>query len=251
MAWDGVREPVRATGGGESARLTQAAQSGPYVAWRDAAGELQIHALGPRTPATIGRSQDGTVQIDHPQVSREHAEVTARFHGEPLTTSVYLLDYSRHGTEHRRVMVGTRGAGTAGGAWQKAPRAPARACQLEDGAHDIRIAGERYLLVGGVPVDDGITADREDPVTRPTVRQRQVLVELCRPFFAAPDEIVSPPTNAYIARQLDPVISEDQVSTHMTDMYKRYGIHGTSTQNRLQLVNLARKHDLVDASDYL
>jgi hypothetical protein len=249
MGFDGGREPVRPADSDESIRLTKAAQAGPYIAWR-AGRRLEIHPLGPRTPATIGRT-DGSIRVPHPQVSREHAEVTVRVHGAPPATSVYLLDHSRHGTEHRRVMQDARGPLRPAGAWMKAPQSPARPHQLGEGFHDLRIARELCLLIGGVPVDDGMTADRDETVIAPTVRQRQVLVELCRPFFERPGLIKAPPTNAEIALRIDPPMTEEGVRNHLSDMYKRYKIVGSSGQNRLTLVSLALENDLVDASDYL
>lgn len=247
MAWDAAREPVRATDSDESNRLSAAGRHGPYLAWRQA-GTLRIHALGPHTPATIGRSDGETVLIDHPQVSREHAEVTVRVHGVPPATSVYLLDYSKHGTEHRRVRLGAHGTGPDAGPWQSAPRAPGRPHQLEDGAHDVRLAGECCVLIAGVPVDDGMTTDRDDdPVAPPTTRQRTVLVELCRPFFLAPDKLIAPPSNAQIA--LAAGMSEERVRNHLRDLYRRYELTGSAAP-RMALVELARRHALVDATDF-
>ena len=250
MAWDQAREPVRAADSDESNRMSNAGRSGPYVAWRDGAGTLRIHALSPRTPATIGRSDGETVLADHRHVSREHAEVTVRVHGVPPATSVYLLDYSKHGTEHRRVRLSAHGTGLEAGPWRKAPHAPTRPHQLDDGAHDVRLAGERCVLIAGVPVDDGVTADPTDePVPAPTVRQRKVLVELCRPFFfKPPDKLIAPPSNAQIALAVD--MTEERVRNHLSDMYRRYNLTGSGAP-RLALVELARTHDLVDATDFL
>src|SRR5689334_13143626 len=177
MAWDEGREPVRAANGDEANQLSRARQTGPFVAWRDPSGALRVHGLGPLTPAKIGRAQDGTIRADYPQISRKHAEVTVRTHGLPITTSVYLLDHSKHGTQHRRVTLTRDWAGRDAGPWHEAPRAPARAYQLDEGAHDIRLARARYVLIAGVPVDGGRTADRdEDPLPAPTAKQRPVLV---------------------------------------------------------------------------
>jgi len=249
MAWDEAGEPVRAADSNESNELSKAARGGPYIAWRDDAGVLHVHALGPRTPATIGRSIGETVLTDHPHVSREHAEVTVRVHGVPPATSVYLLDYSKHGTEHRRVALSVHGTGQGASEWRKAPQAPGRPHQLDDGAHDVRLAGERCVLIAGVPVDDGMTADRDDdPVDPPTIRQRKVLVELCRPFFNSGERVIAPPTNAQIALAVD--MNEERVRNHLRDLYRRYEITGAAAP-RVDLVEFARTHALVDATDFL
>jgi hypothetical protein len=250
MTWRGDREPVRTTGAAEQNRLTQAAAAGPYVAWRDAAGALLVQALGPRSPATIGRSDEATVTLAYGLVSREHAEVTVRVHGEPYALCVYLLDSaSKHGTEHRTVKL-EHGVGRALGPWHPVPRMPARPAQLAEGAHDVRLAGEWCLLVGGVPFDNGITHEREDSQPAPTVRERDVLVELCRPSFEEPDTFAPPPSNAEIAAAVTPTIGAERVSDLLSQMYVKYGLRGTKHQNRLRLVDLARRNHLVEIDDY-
>ncbi|MBE2318338.1 FHA domain-containing protein [Solirubrobacter sp. CPCC 204708] len=241
-------EPVRPDGAAELARIAQVAGGQPYVAWRDADGVLRIHALTPRAPATVGRV-DGTVSFPaHRKVSREHAEITLRTYGDPPAVCVYLLDTaSKHGTEHRSVRL-RQGVAVETGSWMLAPRMPARPAQLDAGEHDVRLAGERFLLVGGVPLDEGRTSDR-DELPQPTARQREVLVELCRPFFAAPGELVATPSNAQIAARLQPPIGPERVSDLLSDLYRLYDLRGTKEQNRLQLVALAQRH-LLDAGDY-
>ena len=154
---------------------------------------------------------------------------------------------SKHGTEHRPVRL-RDGVAQETGSWQAAPRVPARPTQLDAGEHDVRLAGERFILIGGVPLDEGSTSDR-DTLPEPTVRQRQVLVELCRPFFAAPGTFPATPSNAEIAARLTPAISPDRVSDLLSELYRRYDLRGTKEQNRMQLVGLAKQY-LLDAGDY-
>jgi len=241
-----TREPVRPNGAAELAHLAQVARRQPYVAWRDAEGRLQVHDLSPRAPATIGRVAGTVTFPDQGEVSREHAEVTMRRYADPPAACVYLLDAnSRHGTEHRAIEL-RDGIARNPGPWQAAPRV--RPVQLGAGEHDVRLAGERWILIGGVPLDEGSTSDRAT-VAQPTARQREVLVELCRPFFAAPGTVVAPPSNAQIGQGLQPPISAERVSDLMSEMYRLYELHGTHLQNRLDLVALAQRH-LVDAGDY-
>lgn len=243
-----TREPVRPAGAAEVARIAQAANRRPYVAWRDADGRLRVHELSQGAPATIGRVT-GTVTFPaHREVSREHAEVTMREHTDPPAVCVYLRDVgSRHGTEHRHVRL-RGGVAQEVEAWHAAPRFPARPAQLDAGEHDVRLAGERYILVGGVPLDEGRTSDR-DLLPEPTVRQREVLVELCRPFFAEPGAVMATPSNAEIAALLKPPIGADRVSDLLSEMYRRYDLVGTKEQNRMKLVALAKRY-LLDAGDY-
>jgi hypothetical protein len=243
-----AREPVRPAGAAEVARLAKAAMRRPYVAWREANGALQVHELSPRAPATIGRV-DGTVTFPgQREISREHAEVTLREHVAPPAICVHLLDVaSKHGTEHRTVRL-RNGVAQDVGAWQPTPRVPARPAQLDAGEYDVRLARERYILIGGVPLDEGSTSD-SDPLPEPTVRQREVLVELCRPFFEAHGTYPAAPSNAEIATRLKPVIGAERVSDLLSEMYRRYDLHGTPAQNRARLAALAQQH-LLDAGDY-
>src|SRR3954453_19269520 len=96
--------PLRPTGAQESNRLAAARVEGPFVAWRDDHGTLQVHALAAGKPVTVGRSTDSTICCEHLLVSREHAEVIMRTRRRPGDTSVFLLDLrSKHGTEQRQV----------------------------------------------------------------------------------------------------------------------------------------------------
>jgi hypothetical protein len=242
-----TREPVRAQGAAEVIRLQSAAA--PYVAWRDAGGALHIHELSPQAPATIGRGSATVTFPDEGLVSRAHAEVTMRAYSDPHAVCVYLLDSgSRHGTEHRTALL-RHGRTRETGRWQEVPHAPARPVQLDAGEHDVRLAGELYVLIGGVPVDEGSTKDRAD-VPAPTRRQREVLVELCRPYFESPDGPAAPASNAEIASRLTPRIGEEYVSDLLSAMYRLYELSGTSARRRVLLVDLARRHRLVDGGDY-
>lgn len=241
-------EPVRPDGAAEVARLAQTASKRPYVAWRDAGGGLHVHELSAQAPATIGRIDGRVTFPEHRGISREHAEVTLRAHADPDTVCVYLLDLaSKHGTEHRTVRL-RNGVAQERGSWQAAPRVPARPAQLDAGEHDVRLASERFILIGGVPLDEGRTSDR-DELPQPTARQREVLVELCRPLFDAPGTLVATASNAEIARRLTPTIGSDRVSDLLSELYRRYDLRGTKEQNRMQLAGLAKQF-LLDAGDY-
>ena len=171
-----------------------------------------------------------------------------RVYTDPDAAGVYLLDSgSKHGTEYRSTLL-RHGRTVEAGRWRDAPHAPARPVQLDAGEHDVRLAGELYVLVGGVPLDEGSTNDRAD-IPEPTQRQREVLVELCRPFFETPD-MAAPASNAEIASRLNPPIGQERVSDVLSDLYRRYALSGTKEQRRALLVAFARRHRLIDAGDY-
>jgi hypothetical protein len=97
-------------------------------------------------------------------------------------------------------------------------------------------------------VDEGSTNDRDD-VPKPTPRQREVLVELCRPFFTWPGVPV-PASNAEIASRLKPPIGQERVSDLLSALYQLYDLKGTTEQRRALMVEFARRHRLVDVGDY-
>jgi hypothetical protein len=172
-----------------------------------------------------------------------------RVYSDPDAIGVYLLDSgSKHGTEHRTAVL-RHGRTVDTGRWRNAPHAPAQPVQLDAGDHDVRLAGELYVLIGGVPLDEGSTNERAD-IPEPTARQRDVLVELCRPYFESPDGPAAPASNAEIASRLKPPIRQERVSDLISEMYERYGLDGTKAQRRVFLADFARRYRLVDAGDY-
>jgi FHA domain len=237
-------DPLRAVTAAEQNRLATARRDGPFVAWRDDSGELCVHGLEPDQPVPIGREGDSAVVLGHPLVSRDHAVVLLR-RRRSEDASVYVVDAgSRHGTEYRPIAV-ARGAVTPSGRFASVPSQPARPLRLAAGDYDVRLAGEVWFQIGGVPLDVGATRDKEDQLAAPTQRERDVLVELCRPQFHSPDRRVGTPSNAQIGGALTPAIGAERVSDLLSQLYVKYGLAGTKEQNRSELVELALRHRLV------
>lgn len=231
--------------------MAEARRSGPFVAWRDSSSTLRIESLRAGEPLTVGRANENAVMFDHVVVSREHAEILLRAHGKPGQASVMLLDLrSKHGTTHRAVTL-ERGATQPVGPLQLAPSHPAPPARLDPGDHDVKLANEVWLRIGGVRVDRGATGDRAFDVPAPTRRERDVLVELCRPRFFAAGTAVATPSNAQIAARLIPPIKSERVSDLVSQMYVKYDMTGTKEQNRVALVEFALEHRLVLPEDYL
>jgi hypothetical protein len=245
-------QPLRAMGAEEPNRLAAARVEGPFVAWRDDRGALHVHALAAGRPVTVGRSTDSTICFEHLLVSREHAEVIMRTRRTPGETSVFLLDLrSKHGTEQRQVEL-HNGAERAVMDLQQVPSQPTSPMRLEAGDHDVRLAGEVWIRIGGVRADPGATHERDDhQLPRPTPRERDVLVALCRPRFAAGAGPVAAPSNAQIAAAMRPRISPDRVSDLLSQLYRKYALHETKEQNRVSLVEIALKHRFVGPADYM
>ncbi len=243
--------PVRPGTVQERTRLAEARRRGPFVAWRDGSRVLHIHALVPGKPVTVGRSIESTISLGHLLVSREHAEVLLKVRSHPTDTSVFLLDLrSKHGTAHRPLEI-ARGTETPSGPLQPAPSEPAGPLRMQPGDHDVKFAGEVWIRIGGVPVDQGATGDRDYDLPEPTKRERDVLVELCRPQFGAAGSPVATPSNAQIAGRLKPPIGAERVSDLLSQMYAKYDLAGTKEQNRFRLVELALQHRLVRSEDYV
>jgi hypothetical protein len=242
-------QPVRPRDDQEVMCLDRARERGAFVAWRDGPGNLRIHHLVSREAVTIGRAAPNTVMFDHLLISRDHAEVVMVVRGDADSTTVYLHDlWSKHGTEHRRVPVDDRDRASL--ALKPAATRPAGRAGLQAGDHDVLLAGEVWLRVGAVPVDRGVTGSRGDDLPAPTPRERDVLVELCRPRFETPGRHVATPSNAEIGAWMRPAIKAARVSDMMSAMYVKYELSGTNVQNRLELVELALRHRLVGPADY-
>lgn len=240
---------VRPADAAEDIRLMNARRHGPFIAWRDAAGTLQIHQLGPGESVTAGRSTDHPVAFDHPLVSRDHVSLRVRVRGERADTTVDLLDIrSKHGTVVGPVKLQTTSE-TLPVELKAVPVEPSPAVPLAPGDHDIGLAGTVWLRVGGVPVDLGLTREREDGLPAPKRRQREILVELCRWRFEGRSASATP-SNGQIAASFRPVIGTAHVSDLLSEMYIAYGLSGTNQQRRAELVELAVQHGLVGPADY-
>lgn len=239
---------VRPRNATESNRVAAARRAGPFVAWRDGGGALCVLALAPNEPVPVGRATTHPVTIAAKQVSRNHAELVRRVFGEPGDECVLLLDLrSKSGTEHRRV-TRHKGAMVPAGRLQHVPVAPSRPLPLAPGDHDVLLAGDVWLLVGGVVRDAGRTLTRDGPAPpEPTPREHDLLVELCRPQFKR-GTAVATPSNAEIAAALG--VSAGYVSERLSGIYRKLGLVGTKEQNRFNLAILALSQGLVGADDY-
>jgi hypothetical protein len=244
----GYRSPLRANSAHESNRLVRARRDGPFVAWRGGTDEIRITSLRPGEPIRIGRSPQNTIVIDDRMVSREHAEILVR---EPGTNevSVLLVDLaSRNGTWHRR-LAPDYGGEHAAGALRRVPASPAAPIELLAGDHDIVLAERAWLRIGGVPVDTGSTDELEQVLPPPTPRERDVLVELCRPRYVR--QGATSPSNAQIGARLVPAVGASWVSDILSRLYVKYGLSGTKEQNRIALANLAIANRLVRPDDFM
>jgi hypothetical protein len=92
--------------------------------------------------------------------------------------------------------------------------------------------------------------ERDDGLPAPTKRQRDVLVELCRPQFER-GTAVATPSNAEIGARVQPPIRAARVSDLLSELYLKYDLRGTKEQNRISLADLALNHGFVRPEDYV
>lgn len=92
----------------------------------------------------------------------------------------------------------------------------------------VQTGGERELPDRTIAISD------EPPEL--TRRERDVLVELCRPLVV-PGQFAHPATVAEIARVL--VVSRAAVTFHLDNLYEKFGIAGQGTSRRVDLANAA------------
>jgi hypothetical protein len=214
----------------ELSRVIAAERAGnPFVAFRDAAAELQLLELkGDRV--CIGRDAGNDIVLRWDiEVSRVHALL------ERLASTWTVLDddLSRNGTFVNGVRVRGRR-------------------RLND--HDVVRVGMTQVLYRD-PASEAAETPRVSSraaVTGVTPGQRRVLVALCRPLLDAVGPGATPPSNPELAESLG--VSTEAVRSHLKTLFRIFEIPDLP-QNRKR-AELARRalasgvvvpHDLTDA----
>src|SRR5215470_19226828 len=156
---------------------------------------------------TIGRGKSVDIQLDHPSVSKLHAEIIRR---GPYAY-VSDLGLSRHGTRVNGKVVAQR--------------------LLENG--DVISFGVQRCRVGGLPAED--TAPESDPrrseTPELTRREIDVVAALCKPAISD-EAFVAPSTARDIAADL--VVTEAAVKQHLLRLYQKLRIpEGPNRRTRL------------------
>jgi hypothetical protein len=199
----------------ELSRMVAAERAGrPFVAFRDAAAELQLLELeGERV--CIGREvgNDLVLQWDV-EVSRVHA-LLERLAG---TWTVVDDDLSRNGT-------------FVNGSPVRGRR------RLND--HDVLRVGATQVLYRdpSAPAAETPRVSGNAGVAAITAAQRRVLVGLCRPLLDAVEPGATPPSNAELAQSLG--ISTEAVRSHLKTLFRLFEIPDLP-QNRKR-AELARR----------
>jgi DNA-binding CsgD family transcriptional regulator len=185
----------------------------------DGSGRRLVDLEGER--ASVGKAAANTVALESDAaVSRLHA-VLERF---PAGWSVRDLG-SRNGTflNGERVLT---------------------SAILQPG-DEIRVGGTRLVFRGDPTASGEATKAAESPPPL-TVRERDVLVELCRPLLGG-DMFCEPASPRRIAEEL--VVSEDAIKKHLARLYDKFDIREGGERRRVRLANAALARGAVSLSD--
>ena len=200
---------------------------GPFLAFRDGDGGLELFATGPGGRAhTIGRGGEVSVPIAwDPEVSGLHAEL------QSLGGEWTIVDdgLSTNGT----FVNGQRVAGRR---------------RLRDGDR-IRVGQTilAYKAGGPAAVQETVAAGEGPAAPELTDTQRRVLVALCRPYRDG-DSFANPATNRQIADEL--FLSVDAVKMHMRALFGKFELSGLAqNEKRLRLAESALQFGVVTPRD--
>lgn len=110
---------------------------------------------------------------------------------------------------------------------------------------EVRVGETRLVFRTERRFEDPTTAATEGPPAL-TARQRDVLVELCRPMLRG--EVFREPATA---REIADVlyVSEDAVKQHLRNLYQKFGIHEGERRRRVTLANEAIRRGAVGPAD--
>jgi pSer/pThr/pTyr-binding forkhead associated (FHA) protein len=168
----------------------------------------EIIALCPHV-TTVGRGQSVDVHMDHPSVSKLHAEIIRR----GVYAYVSDLGLSRNGTRVNGRVVAQR--------------------LLENG--DVISFGSQRCQVGGLPTEAVLheVSLRRSAIPELTRREVDVVSALCQPALSE-EAFVAPATAREIAADL--VVTEAAVKQHLLRLYQKLRI-AEGPNRRVRLAN--------------
>jgi pSer/pThr/pTyr-binding forkhead associated (FHA) protein len=209
----------------ELAALMAADRNGePFLAFRDATGDLRLAPLAGLDRVSVGRTAGNDLVLDwDPQVSRAHAQLER-------VGGVWLLvddGLSRNGcyVGGERVQGRTR---------------------LADGAM-LRFGGTSILFRAPGPGADSTVAATAAALVRLTGAERRVLVALCRPLLE-PGSAATPAANREIADGL--CLSPAGVKTHIRSLFGKLDVEDLpQNRKRAELARRAIEIGLVSVRD--
>ncbi len=115
---------------------------------------------------------------------------------------------------------------------------------LSDG-DEVRAGASRFVLRSG-RVPKGQVTEAGAPPPELTTRERDVLVQLCRPLLAGA-MFTEPASSREIAAAL--VVTEAAVKQHLLRLYEKFGIVGDGEKRRVRLANEAMSRNAITRAD--
>jgi hypothetical protein len=111
---------------------------------------------------------------------------------------------------------------------------------------ELRFGLTKMLFRAEAPTTDRTKTEVESRPPDLTVRERDVLVELCRPVLSG-DVFTEPASIREVAEAL--VVTEGAVKQHLANLYDKFGIHDDTGRKRVRLANEAVRRGAVSVSD--
>jgi pSer/pThr/pTyr-binding forkhead associated (FHA) protein len=190
----------------------------PQIEIMSSTRSWRVDVDAPRT--TIGKAEENDVALaDDPMASRLHA-VLEQFNAGWCVTDL----------------------GSSNGTWVNGERIWA-AHRLRHG-DEVRI-GQTRLTFRDFSQSVGSVTEVEAEAPTLTVRERDVLVALCRPLLAR-DLFTEPASVRAIADEL--VITQPAVKQHLANLYDKFGVPSGDTNRRARLANEALRRGAVSLS---
>jgi pSer/pThr/pTyr-binding forkhead associated (FHA) protein len=200
----------------------------PYLIYRNADGDQQLHVLGDDAGrVTLGRSSGADLSLSWDrEVSRHHAMLERSVDGWSVVDDGRALN----------------------GTFVDGERVRGRR-RLRDG--DVVQIGETAIAFRDPRRHTSLATIRAQAVPAPvriSDAQRRVLVALCRPFGEG-RPFAAAPTNAQVAEEL--VLSVDAVKTHLRALFQHFGLDALPrAQKRALLIERAFQTGTVRDSDF-
>jgi hypothetical protein len=133
--------------------------------------------------------------------------------------------------------------GSSNGTWLNGARIWS-AQRLRHG-DEIRV-GQTRLIFRDQQAAGGAQTEAEDAPPSLTVRERDVLVALCRPLLTR-DLFTEPASTRAIAEEL--VVTQAAVKQHLANLYDKFGVSAEDSSRRMRLANDALRRGAVSIVD--
>ena len=116
---------------------------------------------------------------------------------------------------------------------------------LDDG-DEIRAGSSRFVYRAGQARRLGPATEAGAPPPELTSREREVLIQLCRPLLSG-EMFTEPASSRQIAAAL--VVTEAAVKQHLLRLYEKFGIHDEGERRRVRLANEAMARRAITLAD--